>query len=240
MDFFNKLFGFKKEEDFASASSNDNRVMGDLNDFAEGIFTGLTNAFEDTKKMIDGEANKTGDNIKKITGDVNTFFKDSANKMAKGLEDMDNFVEKNRSRITEDVKNVVDAKRVELQNAFTENNKKVSEMYSKTVCDKLCNKYNKIENIKPEEPKNIEPDAAAKEKDVDENEILDPASKEDDIRRAEETVDENNDFTRIGGKGKKSKKSKKSKKGNKGKKTKKQMGGGKKKKRRTKKKNKRK
>ena len=30
MDFFNKLFGFKKEEDFASASSNDNKVMGDL------------------------------------------------------------------------------------------------------------------------------------------------------------------------------------------------------------------
>ena len=132
MDFFNKLFGFKKEEDFASASSNDNKVMGDLNDFAEGIFTGLTNIFENTKQMIDGEANKTGDNIKNITGNVNAFFKDSANKMAKGLEDMDNFVEKNRSRITEDVKNIVDAKRVELQNAFTENNKKVSEMYSKT------------------------------------------------------------------------------------------------------------
>tara|TARA_Y100001935_G_C17112140_1_gene411377 strand:- start:114 stop:755 length:642 start_codon:yes stop_codon:yes gene_type:complete len=208
--------------------------MSDLNDFAEGIFTGLTNAFEDTKKMIDGEANKTGDNIKNITGEVNTFFRKSAKTMTEGLKDIDNFVEKNRSRITEDVKNIVDAKRVDLQNAFTENNKKVSEMYSKTVCDKLCNKYNKIENIKPEEPKNIEPDNAAKVKDADENEILDPASKRDDIG-AEETVDENNDFTRIGGKGKKSKKGKK---GKKGKKTKKHMGGGKRKKRGTKKKKK--
>ena len=234
MDFITKLFGFKKEEDFASASSNNNKVMSDLNDFAEGIFTGLTNAFEDTKKMIDGEANKTGDNIKNITGEVNTFFRKSAKTMTEGLKDIDNFVEKNRSRITEDVKNIVDAKRVDLQNAFTENNKKVSEMYSKTVCDKLCNKYNKIENIKPEEPKNIEPDNAAKVKDADENEILDPASKRDDIG-AEETVDENNDFTRIGGKGKKSKKGKK---GKKGKKTKKHMGGGKRKKRGTKKKKK--
>ena len=234
MDFITKLFGFKKEEDFASASSNNNKVMSDLNDFAEGIFTGLTNAFEDTKKMIDGEANKTGDNIKNITGEVNTFFRKSAKTMTEGLKDIDNFVEKNRSRITEDIKNIVDAKRVDLQNAFTENNKKVSEMYSKTVCDKLCNKYNKIENIKPEEPKNIEPDNAAKVKDADENEILDPASKRDDIG-AEETVDENNDFTRIGGKGKKSKKGKK---GKKGKKTKKHMGGGKRKKRGTKKKKK--
>lgn len=235
MDFIiTKLFGFKKEEDFASASSNDNKVMDELNKFADGIFTGLTNAFEDTKKMIDGEANKTGDNIKNITGEVHAFFRNSAETMTEGLKNIDNFVEKNRSRITEDVKNIVDAKRVDLQNKFTENNKKVSEMYSKTVCDKLCNKYNKIENIKPEEPKNIEPDAAAKEKDADENEILDLASKRDDIIGAEETVDENNDFKRIGGKGKKSKK------GKKGKKTKKQMGGGKKKKRRTKKKNKRK
>ena len=193
MDFFNKLFGFKKEEDFASASSNNNKVMSDLNDFAEGIFTGLTNAFEDTKKMIDGEANKTGDNIKNITGEVNTFFRKSAKTMTEGLKDIDNFVEKNRSRITEDVKNIVDAKRVDLQNAFTENNKKISEMYSKTVCDKLCNKYNKIENIKPEEPKNIEPDNAAKVKAEDENEIIDPESKRDDIRRAEETRDENDE-----------------------------------------------
>jgi len=226
MDFFNKLFGFKKEEDFTSTSSNDNRVMGDLNDFAEGIFTGLTNVFENTKQMIDGEANKTGDNIKNITGEVNTFFKDSANKMAEGLKNMDNFVEKNRSQITEDVRNVVDAKRVELQNAFTENNKKVSEMYSKTVCDKLCNKYNKIENIKPEEPKNIEPDTAANAE--DENEIVDPTSKDDDIRRVGPTMNENEGFARVGGKGKK---------GKKGKKTKKQKGG-KRKKRGTKKKKK--
>ena len=226
MDFFNKLFGFKKEEDFTSTSSNDNRVMGDLNDFAEGIFTGLTNVFENTKQMIDGEANKTGDNIKNITGEVNTFFKDSANKMAEGLKNMDNFVEKNRSQITEDVRNVVDAKRVELQNAFTENNKKVSEMYSKTVCDKLCNKYNKIENIKPEEPKNIEPDTAE-----DENDIMDPTSKDDDIRRTGPTVDENKDYARVGGKGKK---------GKKGKKTKKQKGGKRKKRGTKKKKNKRK
>lgn len=67
----------------------------------------------------------------------------------------------------------------------------------------------------------------------EQNEIIDPATKGDDIRRAEETRDENDeDYLRVGGKGKKSKKSKKSKKG---KKTKKQIGGGKKKKRRTKK-----
>ena len=229
MDFFNKLFGFKKEEDFASASSSNNKVMDELNKFAEGIFTGLTNTFEDTKKMIDGEANKTGDNIKNITGEVNTFFKDSANKMAKGLEDMDNFVEKNRSRITEDVKNIVDTKRVDLQNAFTENNKKVSEMYSKTVCDKLCNKYNKIENIKPEEPKNRQLDAAANAE--KENEIIDPASGGNEISVPQETMNENEDFARVGGKGKK---------GKKGKKTKKHMRGGKRKKRGTKKKRKKK
>ena len=235
MDFFANLLGLKKKDYYASASSNDDGLMGDLNDFAEGIFTGLTNAFEDTKKMIDGEANKTGDNIKNITGEVNTFFRKSAKTMTEGLKDIDNFVEKNRSRITEDVKNIVDAKRVDLQNAFTENNKKVSEMYSKTVCDKLCNKYNKIENIKPEEPKNIEPDNAAKVKVEEQNEIIDPESKKDDIKGTEETRDENDeDYLRVGGKGKKSKKGKKGKKG-KGKKTKKQMGGSKKKKRRTKK-----
>lgn len=232
MDFFNKLFGFKKEEDFAS-TSNDNKVMDDLNSFADGIFTGLTNAFEDTKRMIDGEANKTGDNIKKITGEVNTFFKDSANKMAKGLEDMDNFVEKNRSRITEDVKNVVDAKRVELQNAFTENNKKVSEMYSKTVCDKLCNKYNKIENVKLDEIKQAE--KVDDSNNPEEREMLDRTIGENE-RAQKDTPEE---FVRVGGKGKSSKKSSKMKK------TKKQYGGKRKKikkikKRRTKKKKQRK
>lgn len=228
MDFFNKLFGFKKEEDFAS-TSNDNKIMDDLNSFADGIFTGLTNAFEDTKRMIDGEANKTGDNIKKITGEVNTFFKDSANKMAKGLEDMDNFVEKNRSRITEDVKNVVDTKRVELQNAFTENNKKVSEMYSKTVCDKLCNKYNKIENVKLDEIKQAE--KVDDTNNPEEREMLDKTIGENESTQ-KDTPEE---FVTVGGKGKKS--SKKSSK-----KTKKQNGGKRKKikKRRTKKKKQRK
>lgn len=230
MDLFKKLFGFKKEEDFTS-TSNDNKIMDDLNSFADGIFTGLTNAFEDTKRMIDGEANKTGDNIKKITGEVNTFFKDSANKMAKGLEDMDNFVEKNRSRITEDVKNIVDAKRVELQNAFTENNKKVSEMYSKTVCDKLCNKYNKIENVKLDEIKQAE--------------NVDDTNKPEEREMLDRTIGENEsvekdtpeEYVRVGGKGKKS-----SKKMKKSKKTKKQNGGKRKKikKRRTKKKKQRK
>jgi len=230
MDFITKLFGFKKEEDFAS-TSNDNKIMDDLNSFADGIFTGLTNAFEDTKRMIDGEANKTGDNIKKITGEVNTFFKDSANKMAKGLEDMDNFVEKNRSRITEDVKNVVDAKRVELQNAFTENNKKVSEMYSKTVCDKLCNKYNKIENVKLDEIKQAE--KVDDTNNPEEREMLDRTIGENESVQ-KDTPEE---FVRVGGKGKKS-----SKKSSKMKKTKKQYGGKRKKikKRKTKKKKQRK
>ena len=210
MDFINKFFGFKKEEDFAS-TSNDNKIMDDLNSFADGIFTGLTNAFEDTKRMIDGEANKTGDNIKKITGDVNTFFKDSANKMAKGLEDMDNFVEKNRSRITEDVKNIVDAKRVELQNAFTENNKKVSEMYSKTVCDKLCNKYNKIENVKLDEIKQAE--KVDDTNNPEEREILDRTI--DENESAQKDTPEG--YIRVGGKGKSSKKMKKTKKQNGGK-----------------------
>lgn len=210
MDFFNKLFGFKKEEDFAS-TSNDNKIMDDLNSFADGIFTNFSNLFEDTKRMIDGEANKTGDNIKKITGEVNTFFKDSANKMAKGLEDMDNFVEKNRSRITEDVKNIVDAKRVELQNAFTENNKKVSEMYSKTVCDKLCNKYNKIENVKLDEIKQAE--KVVDTNNPEEREMLDRTLGENESAQ-KDTPEE---FVRVGGKGKSSKKMKKTKKQNGGK-----------------------
>merc|ERR1711991_518679 len=151
--------------------------------------------------MIDGEANKTGDNIKKITGEVNTFFKDSANKMAKGLENMDKFVEENRSRITEDVKNIVDAKRVDLQNKFTENNKKVSEMYSKTVCDKLCNKYNKIENVKLDEIKQAEK--------------VDDTNNPEEREMLDRTIDENEsaqkdtpeEYIIVGGKGKSSKKS---------------------------------
>ena len=104
-------------------------------------------------------------------------------------------------------------------------------MYSKTVCDKLCNKYNKIENVKLDEIKQAE--KVDDTNNPEEREMLDKTIDENEIVKK----DTPEGYIRVGGKGKK-----RSKKVKKMKKTKKQNGGKRKKikKRRTKKKKQRK